>query len=250
MSRLLEGKAGPVTGAAGGIGRGAALELAAEGAAVVVSDLAPSCEGAQETVRQIEAAGGSAAFCPCDVTRHEEHAQLVEHVLERYGRLDFAVNNAGVALRKRLPEVEEGEYDEVLNVNLKGTFLGMKTQIPAMVERGGGAIVNVSSVAGVVAVDSLSVYAATKHGILGMTKTAAMEFGDRGVRVNAVCPNAIRTPLMDASPKEFVDMLLEPQAIKRVGEPSEVGAAIAWLCSEKASYVTGVGLPVDGGYLA
>ena len=216
----------------------------------MVSDLESSRERGEETVRQIEAVGGSAAFCPCDVTRLEDHMHLVQHVLERYGRLDFAVNNAGIGLWKPLPEVEESEWDEVVNVNLKGTFLGMKTQIPPMIERGGGAIVNVSSVAGVVAVESLSVYAATKHGILGLTKTAAMEFGDRGVRVNAVCPNAIRTPLMDASSKEFVDMLLEPQSIKRVGEPGEVGSAIAWLCSEKASYITGVGLPVDGGYLA
>ncbi len=250
MSGLLEGKAGLVTGAAGGIGRGTALELAAEGAAVVVSDLTGARDGGEHTVRLVEAAGGSAAFAPCDVRRLGDQAQLVQQVLDRYGHLDFAVNNAGIALRKPLPEVEEDEYDQVLNVNLKGTFFGMKTQIPPMLERGRGAIVNVSSVAGLVAVNGLGVYAATKHGILGMTRTAAMEFGNRGVRVNAVCPNAIRTPLMDSTPEEFIDMLLAPQAIKRVGEPSEVGAAIAWLCSDKASYVTGVGLAVDGGFLA
>lgn len=250
MSGLLTGQAGIVTGAAGGIGRGAALELAAEGASVIVSDLASSRTGGEETAQLILDAGGTAEFFPCDVTRADDHAGLVGFALSRYGRLDLAVNNAGIALLGQLPDVDEADYDRVTAVNLKGTFLGMRAQIPAMVQRGHGAIVNVSSVAGLVAVDGLSVYSATKHGIIGMTRTAAMEFGDRGIRVNAVCPNAIRTPLMDASPQEFIDMLLAPQAIKRAGEPSEVGAAIAWLCSQKASFITGVALPIDGGYVA
>jgi NAD(P)-dependent dehydrogenase (short-subunit alcohol dehydrogenase family) len=250
MAGLLEGKVGLVTGAAGGIGRGVALELAQEGAAgIIVSDLEQSRAQGEETVRLVAEQGGTAQFEACDVTRAADCEALVKRTIEVYGRLDFAVNNAGVAVHKHLADVEESEYDWVVGVNLKGCFLGMKFQIPQMVEQGGGAIVNMGSVASLTGIDRISVYTASKHGILGLTKNAAMEYGGRGVRVNCVCPNAIRTPLMDASPKDFVEALIAPQAIKRPGEPEEVGAAVAWLLSDKASYVTGVGLPVDGGYM-
>jgi NAD(P)-dependent dehydrogenase (short-subunit alcohol dehydrogenase family) len=164
------------------------------------------------------------------VTSAGDCAALVDTALERFGRLDCAVNNAGVAVHKPLAE-----------------------QIPAMVERGGGAIVNIASVAGLVAVPLISPArssTASKHGIIGLTRNAAMEYGEAGVRVNAVCPNAIRTPLMDASPPEFVAALIEPQTITRVGEPDEVGFAVAYLCSDRAAFVTGAALPVDGGYAA
>ncbi|HWT23282.1 MAG TPA: glucose 1-dehydrogenase [Solirubrobacteraceae bacterium] len=250
MAGLMSGKAGLVTGAAGGIGRGIALELAREdAAAVVVSDLERSRAGGEETVRLIEQEGGTAEFVACDVTQAAEDEALVRHVVERHGRLDYAVNNAGVATHKPLPDVSEEEYDWILGVNLKGAFLGMKYQIDQMVTQGGGAIVNVGSVASLCAVRDISVYVASKHGILGLTKNAAMEFGEHGVRVNAVCPNAIRTPLMDASPPDFVAALIAPQAIKRVGEPEEVGFAVAYLLSDRAAFVTGIGLPIDGGYL-
>jgi NAD(P)-dependent dehydrogenase (short-subunit alcohol dehydrogenase family) len=250
MAGLMSGKAGFVTGAAGGIGRGIAVELAREdAAAVVVSDLESSRAGGEETVRLVEEAGATAEFVACDVSRAAEDEALVRHVVERHGRLDYAVNNAGVATHKVLPEVSEQEYDWILGVNLKGAFLGMKYQIPQMVSQGGGAIVNVGSVAGMCAVRDISVYVASKHGILGLTKNAAMEFGEQGVRVNAVCPNAIRTPLMDSSPPEFVEALIAPHAIKRVGEPDEVGFAVAYLLSDRAAFVTGIGLPIDGGYL-
>jgi NAD(P)-dependent dehydrogenase (short-subunit alcohol dehydrogenase family) len=247
---LLAGKAGVVTGAAGGIGRGVALELAREGAAVLVSDVAGAKAGGAETVRLIEAEGGTAAFTVCDVTSAADCAALVDGALERFGRLDCAVNNAGIAVHKPLADVTEEEYDRILDVNLKGVFLGMRVQIPAMVTRGGGAIVNISSAAGLVAVPLISPYTASKHGIIGLTRNAAMEYGASGVRVNAVCPNAIRTPLMDASPPEFVAELIRPQAIPRVGEPEEVGFAAAYLCSDRAAFVTGVALPVDGGFTA
>lgn len=247
---LLAGKAAVVTGAAGGIGRGVARELAREGASVLVSDLGSAARGGEETVALIEDEGGTAAFTPCDVTSERDCAALVAGALERFGRLDCAVNNAGIAVHKPLADVTEEEYDRVLGVNLKGVFLGMRAQIPAMVERGGGAIVNVASVAGLQAVPLISPYTASKHGIIGLTRNAAKEYGEAGVRVNAVCPNAIRTPLMDASPPEFVEELIRPQAIKRVGEPEEVGFAVAYLCSDRAAFVTGVALPVDGGYAA
>jgi NAD(P)-dependent dehydrogenase (short-subunit alcohol dehydrogenase family) len=250
MGDLLAGKSAVVTGAAGGIGRGVALELAREGAAVIVSDLATAKAGGEETVGLIESEGGTAAFTPCDVTSAEDCAALVDTALARFGTLDCAVNNAGIAVHKPLAEVTEEEYDRVLAVNLKGVFLGMRAQIPAMVERGGGAIVNIASVAGLMAVPLISPYTASKHGIIGLTRNAAMEYGTAGVRVNAVCPNAIRTPLMDASPPEFVADLIRPQAIPRVGEPEEVGFAVAYLCSDRAAFVTGVALPVDGGFAA
>ena len=250
MSLILQGKSGLVTGAADGIGRGTALELAREGASVVVSDLERCRPGGEETVRLIVEGGGAAIFHPCDVTVEADQKHLVRKVVEAYGSLDFAVNNAGLAVVKPLADVDESEYDSVLDVNLKGTFFGMKHQIAEMVTAGSGSIVNIGSVASLCAVKDIGIYAASKHGIVGLTKNAAMEYGGGGVRINAVCPNAIRTPLMGSAPPEFIDCLLAPQAIKRVGEPEEVGAAVAWLCSSKASYVTGVALPVDGGYLA
>lgn len=191
MTGLMEGKAGLVTGAAGGIGRGVALELAREGAAVVASDLDDQRDGGEETVRLIEELGGRAAFTPCDVTQAADGEALVTAVVDAHGRLDFAINNAGIAVHKPLAEVTEEEYDRVLGVNLKGVFLGMRAQIPRMASQGGGSIVNIASVAGLCAVPEIGVYTASKHGILGMTKNAAMEYGDDGVRVNAVCPNAI-----------------------------------------------------------
>ena len=250
MGDLLAGKAAVVTGAAGGIGRGVALELAREGAAVIVSDLATARAGGEETVALIEAEGATAAFTPCDVTSADDCGALVDTALARFGRLDCAVNNAGIAVHKPLAEISEDEYDRVLAVNLKGVFLGMRAQIPVLAERGGGAVVNIASVAGLMAVPLISPYTASKHGIIGLTRNAAMEYGTAGVRVNAVCPNAIRTPLMDASPPDFVAELIRPQAIKRVGEPEEVGFAVAYLCSDRAAFVTGVALPVDGGFAA
>jgi NAD(P)-dependent dehydrogenase (short-subunit alcohol dehydrogenase family) len=249
MGPLMTGKAGLVTGAAGGIGRGIAVEFAREGASVLVSDLDSARAGGEETVRQIEQEGGKAEFAACDVTSGADVEALVRRAVEVFGRLDYAVNNAGVATHKPTAEFSEDEYDWIMAVNLKGAFLGMKAQIPRMVERGGGAIVNVGSVASLCAVRDIGVYTASKHGILGLTKNAAMEYGEQGVRVNCVAPNAIRTPLVDASPPEFVTELIRPQSIKRLGEPEEVGFAVVYLCSDRAAFVTGVALPVDGGYL-
>ncbi len=248
----MEGKAGLVTGAASGIGRACALRFAREGASVVVADLETAADGARQTVQEIEQAGGRAEFFACDVARSEDNAALVALVVERYGRLDFAHNNAGIGVHHLLHETSEEEFDRVIAVNLRGTFLGMKHQIAQMLaaDPPGGAIVNTSSNAGLRAVMRLSAYAASKHGILGLTKNAAVEYADLGIRVNAVCPGAIMTPLMSDQPPERQREILAPQAMTRFGDPAEVAAAVVWLCSEDASFVTGVSLPVDAGSVA
>jgi NAD(P)-dependent dehydrogenase (short-subunit alcohol dehydrogenase family) len=246
----MEGKAGLVTGAASGIGRACAIRFGREGAAVVVADLEAARDGGEETVRAIEEAGGRAAFFACDVAEAEHHAALVAHVVERHGRLDFAHNNAGIGVHRLLHETEDEDFDRVVAVNLRGTFLGMKHQIRQMLTAGGGAIVNTSSNAGLRAVRLLSAYTATKHGINGLTKNAAVEYADDGIRVNCVCPGAIMTPLMSNETPERQREILRPQAMSRFGEPGEVAAAVVWLCSDDASFVTGIEMPVDAGSVA
>jgi NAD(P)-dependent dehydrogenase (short-subunit alcohol dehydrogenase family) len=250
MAGLMEGKAGLVTGAASGIGRACAVRFAAEGAAVVVADLDRSREGGEKTVAAIEDAGGRAEFFACDVADSADNDALVARVVESYGSLDFAHNNAGIGVHKPLHETSDEDFDRVIAVNLRGTFLGMKAQIKHMLGAGGGAIVNTSSNAGTHAVKLLSAYTASKHGILGLTKNGAVEYADEGIRVNAVCPGAIMTPLMSNESEERQREILAPQAMTRFGEPEEVAAAVVWLCSDEASFVTGVALPVDAGSVA
>src|SRR5919199_7019417 len=250
MAGLMDGKAGLVTGAASGIGRACAIRFAAEGAAVVVADLEGAGAGGEETVRAIRAAGGEAEFIACDVARAEDDEALVAHVVERYGRLDYAHNNAGIGVHKLLADTEDDEFDRVIAVNLRGTFLGMKHQIRQMLRGGGGAIVNTSSNAGLRAVRLLSAYTASKHGINGLTKNAAVEYANEGIRVNAVCPGAIMTPLMARESPKRQQQILRPQALSRFGAPEEVAAAVVWLCSDDASFVTGIEMPVDAGSVA
>lgn len=250
MAGLMEGKAGLVTGAASGIGRACAIRFAQEGAAVIVADLESARHGGEQTVKAIAQDGGQAEFFACDVACSKHNEALVAHTVERYGRLDFAHNNAGIGVHRLLHETPDEDFDRVIAVNLRGTFLGMKHQIAQMLVGGGGAIVNTSSNAGLMAVMMLSAYAASKHGILGLTKNAAVEYADHGIRVNAVCPGAIMTPLMSDQPPERQQEILAPQAMTRFGQPEEVAAAVVWLCSDDASFVTGVALPVDAGSVA
>jgi len=245
-----EGRAGLVTGGASGIGRACALRFAREGAAVVVADLEHAREAGEAVVHEIEAAGGRAAFFACDVAEEADNANLVAFTVERFGRLDFAHNNAGIGVHALLADTSTEDFDRIVAVNLRGTFLGMKHQIRHMLGSGGGAIVNTSSNAGLHAVKLLGAYTATKHGILGLTKNAATEYANDGIRVNAVCPGAIMTPLMTAESPERQREILSPQALRRFGDPEEVAAAVVWLCSDEASFVTGVALPVDGGSVA
>lgn len=251
MPGSMQGKAGLVTGAASGIGRACAIRFAQEGAAVVVSDLESARAGGEQTVATIRAAGGVAEFFPCDVAAGAEQEALVSHVVARHGRLDFAHNNAGIGVHQLLHETGDDDFDRVVAVNLRGTFLGLKHQIRQMLtQERGGAIVNTSSNAGLMAVIGLSAYTATKHGILGLTKNAAVEYANDNIRVNAVCPGAIMTPLMTELPPERAAEILAPQAMRRPGDPAEVAAAVVWLCSDDASFVTGVALPVDAGSVA
>jgi NAD(P)-dependent dehydrogenase (short-subunit alcohol dehydrogenase family) len=246
----MQGRAGLVTGAAGGIGRASAIGFAAAGASVVVSDLESRRDDGEETVQRIAAQGGTATFVPCDVAQPRECQALVDAAIEAYGRLDFAHNNAGIDHAAPLTETDDADFARVLAVNLWGVWSGMKAQIPAMVRGGGGAIVNTSSLAGVIGAPTLSAYVASKHAVLGLTRTAAKEYAAQGIRVNAICPAAVRTAITDKLPPEIRDVLPEIQAIKRYAEPEEIAAAVVWLCSDAASFMTGVALPIDGGATA
>jgi NAD(P)-dependent dehydrogenase (short-subunit alcohol dehydrogenase family) len=251
MPGLVEGKAGLVTGSAGGIGRATALALAREGAAgVMVTDLASRQEDGRETVHLIEQEGGHAVFVAGDVTVAADCQALVAQTVEAFGRLDFAHNNAGVELQETIVGTEEDDWERVIAVNLKGVWLGMKHQIPQLLKTGGGSIVNTASLAGLCAVPSLAAYIASKHGVVGLTRAAAVEVANDGIRVNCVCPAAIRTAMMDVLPEERQLELLAPQAMKRFGEPSEVAESVVWLVSDRSSFVTGTALSVDAGAMA
>ena len=251
MPGLVEGKAGLVTGAAGGIGRATALALAREGAAgVLVTDLESRRADAEETVRLIERDGGHAAFVAGDVSVEDDCRAVVAATLEAFGHLDFAHNNAGVELQETIVGTDEADFDHVIAINLKGVWLGMKHQIPPMLASGGGSIVNTASLAGLVAVPALAAYIASKHGVVGLTRAAAVEHANDGVRVNCVCPAAIRTAMIETLPSERQQELLAPQAMTRFGEPSEVAETVVWLISDRASFVTGHAMSVDAGAMA
>ena len=238
-----------VTGAASGIGRAIALRYAADGARVVVSDVDE--EGGAETVRRIEADGGTALFVTADVSDAQACADLVRQSVEAYGRLDVACNNAGIGGdQKPVADYPVENWDTVLAINLSGVFYGMRAQIPAMLESGGGAIVNVASILGRVGTPTSAAYVAAKHGVVGLTKTAALEYASDGVRVNCVGPGYIDTPLLSGVSEEQKSGLVKKHPVGRLGQPQEVAALVAWLSSDQASFVTGAYYPIDGGYLA
>lgn len=252
MSGGMAGSVALVTGAASGIGRATAEAFAREGARVVVSDVAA---GAGEAVAAaIRERGGQAVFAACDVSRPERVEALVARTVEAFGRIDFAFNNAGVE-GETAPTAEctEANWDRVMGINLKGVWLCMREEIPRMLAQGGGAIVNCSSVAGLVGFPGIAAYAASKHGLIGLTRTAALEYAARGIRVNAVCPGVIRTPMVErftGGEAEAQAQLVASEPIGRMGTPEEVAAAVVWLCSDAASFVTGHAMVVDGGFVA
>jgi NAD(P)-dependent dehydrogenase (short-subunit alcohol dehydrogenase family) len=252
MARLVENKVALITGAGSGIGRASALAFAREGAKVVVADM--SAEAGEETVRLIEEAGGEAMFVKTDVSKTTEVAALVQKIVQTYGRLDCAHNNAGiegiVALTADYPEEM---WDRVLRINLKGAFLSMKHEIPQMLKQGGGAIVNTASGLGAVGIQGLSAYVASKGGVIGLTRTAAVEYASSGIRINVLMPGVTRTPMMARQMGENAH-LAEPQYISlhpigRLALPEEIAAGAVWLCSDQASFVVGHALAIDGGYL-
>ena len=252
MSGMLAEKVVLVTGGGSGIGRASALVLAREGAQVVVTDVVT--EGGNETLRLIEEAGGKGIFIQGDVSDATDVERIIDEVEAHYGRLDCAFNNAGIeGSQAPTAECTEENWDRVLRVNLKGTWLCMKYEIPLMLKQHQGSIVNTASVAGLVGFQGICAYNASKGGVIQLTKTAALEYAKEGIRVNAVCPGVIRTPMVErfldgSAEAEAAFIAMEP--VGRMGTPEEIAEAVAWLCSDASSFVTGDALPVDGGLVA
>ena len=252
MISMFIGKIALVTGGSSGIGRATALAFAAHGASVVVASR--RAEESQETVRQIVAAGGRAIFVRTDVAQAAQVEALVARTVAEYGALDFAFNNAGIEGTAFVPvqHYKEDEWDAVMDTNVKGVFLSMKYELPHIVARK-GAIVNMASVAGLKGSRIGAAYVASKHAVVGMTKAAALEYADKGVRINAVAPAVIHTPMAERA--FFQDPAIEARVtamhpMGRIGQPEEVAQAVIWLCSSAASFTTGHTLPIDGGLLA
>ncbi len=254
MSGILEGKSALITGGGGGIGRATALAFAREGARLAVADF--NEQAARDTVALVNAAGGQAMTLTGDVTDSAAVQAMVAAVVAAYGRVDCAFNNAGIAgfqvdaSGKRTHEWADDSFDRMIAVNLKGVWLCMKHELPQMIAQGGGVIVNTGSIAGLVGLRTSSAYVAAKHGVLGLTKTAAIEYAGDNIRVNAVCPGYIETNMtVDAMRRRGTEIMANTPA-GRMGKPEEIAEMVVWLASDRASYVTGACYNVDGGYMA
>jgi NAD(P)-dependent dehydrogenase (short-subunit alcohol dehydrogenase family) len=252
MAGILENKVALITGASSGIGRATAKIFAREGARLVLVDVVET--GGQETLQMVKGVGAAAIFFKADVSKSADVDTAVSQAVATYGRLDCAFNNAGIGGAGRLThEYSEEEWNRVISINLTGVWLCMRAEITQMLKQGGGAIVNTSSIMGLTGAIRVPAYTAAKHGVAGLTKAAALEYGRHGIRINAVCPAPIYTPLLMSAFEKRPDMeerYARSEPMKRLGQPGEVGEAVAWLCSDRASYVTGLPMPVDGGYMA
>lgn len=250
MEKQFQGKVAIVTGGSFGIGRATAIAFADRGAKVAIVD----CIEDNETLNHIQAAGGEAIFVKCDVSKGADVKAMIEKVMAAYGRLDYAFNNAGIeGASAPTHECTEENWERTIGVNLKGVWLCMKYEIQQMLKQSKGAIVNCASIAGLVGFQGLPVYVASKHGVVGLTKTAALEYAKSGIRVNAVCPGVIKTNMVDritGREKEVEKQFEDMEPVGRMGQPEEVAEAVIWLCSDAASFVTGDAMAVDGGWTA
>jgi NAD(P)-dependent dehydrogenase (short-subunit alcohol dehydrogenase family) len=252
MPGLVQGKIALVTGGGSGIGRATALKLAREGAKVMIADYMP--EGGERTVRMIEEAGGEASFVAADVSVTKEVEAMVAKTVASYGRIDCAFNNAGIEGRMaNTVECTEEIWDRTIAINLKGVWLCMKYEIPQMLKQGGGTIVNTASIAGLVGFEGLPAYNASKGGVVQLTRTAALEFATKNIRVNCVCPGVIRTPMVERllDNRSFTEEQLNAgEPMGRMGKPEEIAEGVLWLLSDASSFVTGHPLAIDGAWVA
>ncbi|MEM9904205.1 MAG: glucose 1-dehydrogenase [Cyanobacteria bacterium P01_D01_bin.44] len=247
MKLTMIDKVAMVTGGSSGIGKATAIEFAKQGAKVIVA--ARREAKGRETVEEIEALGGQGKFVKADVTQAFEIERLVQQTLEAYGRLDYACNNAGFGKSIPLLERTESEWDAEIEVNLKAVWLCMKYQIPTMQQTGGGSILNMASMGGgVIGVPELSSYNAAKAGVVGLTRSASLEFAQKNIRINSISPGLISTEILSNVAEETLNAMVASIPMKRAGEAAEIARAVVWLCSKNASYITGQNLVIDGGF--
>jgi NAD(P)-dependent dehydrogenase (short-subunit alcohol dehydrogenase family) len=250
MEKIFQDKVALITGGSFGIGKATAIAFASRGAKVVIADWVED----KETLNAITSSGGNAIFVKCDVSKEADVKNLIDKTVAKFGRLDYAFNNAGIeGASAPTQDCTEENWERTIGVNLKGTWLCMKYEIPQMLKQGKGAIVNNASIAGLVGFQGIPAYVASKHGVIGLTKNAALENAKSGIRVNVVCPGVIKTPMIDrftGKQKEVEKQFESMEPVGRMGQPQEVAEAVIWLCSEGASFVTGHSLVVDGGWVA